>query len=189
MNYYGAKELAESFRVVRGNTITIAEELPEDRYAFRPAPETRTVGELLAHIALAYSFHHQVHAVEHRSSMEGFDFVGLMQRLAVEEKAARSKEQTLAMLRSSGEKWATWLDGVTESVLAERVSFGGDNGGSKSRFEMILSVKEHEMHYRGQLMLDRADGGAGAAFTRAQMARRAAMAAGGGGVAAPTARV
>ncbi len=24
---------------------------------------------------------------------------------------------------------------------------------SKSRFEMILSVKEHEMHHRGQLML------------------------------------
>ncbi len=189
MNYYGAKELAESFRVVRGNTITIAEELPEDRYAFRPAPETRTVGELLAHIALAYSFHHQVHAVEHRSSMEGFDFVGLMQRLAVEEKAARSKEQTLAMLRSSGEKWATWLDGVTESVLAERVSFGGDNGGSKSRFEMILSVKEHEMHHRGQLMLIERMVGLVPHLTRAQMARRAAMAAGGGGVAAPTARV
>jgi len=24
---------------------------------------------------------------------------------------------------------------------------------SKTRFEMILSVKEHEMHHRGQLML------------------------------------
>jgi uncharacterized damage-inducible protein DinB len=24
---------------------------------------------------------------------------------------------------------------------------------SKSRFEMLLSVKEHEMHHRGQLML------------------------------------
>jgi uncharacterized damage-inducible protein DinB len=24
---------------------------------------------------------------------------------------------------------------------------------AKSRFEMILSVKEHEMHHRGQLML------------------------------------
>ena len=29
----------------------------------------------------------------------------------------------------------------------------GANPMSKSRFEMILSVKEHEMHHRGQLML------------------------------------
>ncbi len=187
MNYYGANELAESFRVVRRNTITIAEELPEDRYAFRPAPETRTVGEILAHIALAYTFHYQVHAVEHRSSMEGFDFVGLMQRLAVEEKTSRTKDQTLALLRSSGEKWATWLDGLTESVLAERVRFGGDVGGSKSRFEMILSVKEHEMHHRGQLMLIERMVGLVPHFTRAQMARRAAMAA--GGAAAPAATV
>jgi uncharacterized damage-inducible protein DinB len=29
----------------------------------------------------------------------------------------------------------------------------GANPASKSRFEMILSVKEHEMHHRGQLMV------------------------------------
>src|SRR5208282_2086070 len=52
LNYYGAKELAESFRTVRKNTITIAQEIPEEKYSFRPAPNTRTVGELLAHIAV-----------------------------------------------------------------------------------------------------------------------------------------
>ncbi len=183
MNYYGSKELAESFRVVRKNTITIAEEFPEDRYAFRPVPETRSVGELLSHIALAYNFQYQVHAVENRSSLEGFDFVGLMQRLGVEEKASRNKEQTLAMLHSSGEKWATWLDGLTESFLAERVRFGGDMPGSKSRFEMILSVKEHEMHHRGQLMLIERMVGLVPHLTRAHMARRAEMATAGGAAA------
>jgi uncharacterized damage-inducible protein DinB len=176
VNYYGAKELAESFRIVRKNTITIAEELPEDRYAFRATPETRTVGELLSHIAVAYNFQYQVHAVEHLSSLEGFDFVGLMQRLAAEEKASRNKDQTLAMLHSSGEKWATWLDGLTEAFLAERVRFGGDNPGSKSRFEMILSVKEHEMHHRGQLMLIERMVGQVPHLTRNMMARRAAIA-------------
>ena len=29
----------------------------------------------------------------------------------------------------------------------------GAEPASKSRFEMMLSVKEHEMHHRGQLML------------------------------------
>ena len=37
MTYYGAKELAQSFRTVRNNTIKIAEEIPEEKYSFRPA--------------------------------------------------------------------------------------------------------------------------------------------------------
>jgi len=154
LNYYGAKELAESFRTVRKNTITIAEELPEGQYSFQPAPYTRSVGELLAHISLAYTLQYQIHSQEHRTSLEGFDFPSLMQRLVAEEKIARSKDQTLVMLRSSGEKWAGWLDGLSESFLGERVQMrAGMTPAAKSRFEMILSVKEHEMHHRGQLML------------------------------------
>ena len=53
MNYYGGKELAASFRTVRKNTLAIAEDIPEEKYGFRPAPETRSVGELFAHIALS----------------------------------------------------------------------------------------------------------------------------------------
>lgn len=154
MNYYGPKELAESFRTVRKNTMTIAQEIPGEKYGFRSAPATRSVGELLAHISLAYNFQYQVHAQEHRSSLEGFDFPSLMQRLTAEEKMPWSKDQVLEMLRSSGEKWAGWLEGLTESFLAERVEMRqGMIPPSKSRFEMVLSVKEHEMHHRGQLML------------------------------------
>ena len=154
MNCYGAKELAESFRTVRKNTITIAQELPEEKYSFRPAPNTRTVGELLAHISLAYSFQYQIHGQEHRSSLEGFNFPSLMQRLVAEEKGQRSKDQIIEMLRNSGEKWAGWLEGLTDSFLGERVEMPpGAIPPSRSRFEMILSVKEHEMHHRGQLML------------------------------------
>ena len=39
MTYYGPKELAEAFRTVRGNTIQIAEEIPEQHYGYRTAPE------------------------------------------------------------------------------------------------------------------------------------------------------
>ena len=47
MNYYGAKDLADSFRTVRKNTITIAQEIPEEKYNFRPAPEwTASVQDL-----------------------------------------------------------------------------------------------------------------------------------------------
>ena len=52
MNYYGAKELAESLRTVRKNTIQVAEDIPEDKYSFRAAPDTMSVGEMLAHLGV-----------------------------------------------------------------------------------------------------------------------------------------
>jgi uncharacterized damage-inducible protein DinB len=60
VNHYGGKEMAESFRTVRKNTILIAQDIPEDKYGFRPAADTRSVGELLAHIAASYQFQYQV---------------------------------------------------------------------------------------------------------------------------------
>lgn len=154
MNYYANKELADSFRTVRKNTVIIAQEIPQEKYAFRAAPETRSVGELLVHIALAHGFQYQIHATERRTTMEGFDFPSLMKRFTAEEKEPRTKDQILEMLRGSGEKWAGFVEGLSDDFLAERVQMPpAMTPPSKSRFEMILSVKEHEMHHRGQLML------------------------------------
>ena len=177
MNYYGAKELAESFRVVRKNTITIAQDIPADKYGFRPAGDVRSVGELLTHISETYAIQYEVHAVEHRSTLEGFDFPSAMQRLMAEEKKHRSKSETIALLRASGEKWAGWLDGLTDEFLGERVRMrAGMVPAEKSRFEMILSVKEHEMHHRGQLMVIERMLGVVPHLTREMQARMAAVA-------------
>jgi uncharacterized damage-inducible protein DinB len=176
LNYYGAKELAESFRTVRNNTITIAQDIPEAQYGFRPAPDTRSVGELLAHIALLVELPYQIHGKERRTTLAGFDFPAAVGRLVAEEKAPRSKEQTIAMLQSSRDQFAGWLDGLSEEFLGERVE--GRPGISKSRFEMLLSPKEHEMHHRGQLMLIERMIGIVPHLTRAMHARMAAPAAG-----------
>ena len=177
MNYYGAKELAESFRTVRKNTIQIAEDIPEEKYGFQPAPETRTVAQLLTHIAISYKFQHQVHAKERRTTLEGFDFPSLMQRLAAEEQQPRAKQQILQVLRSNGEEWAGWVGGLTEDFLRERVAMPAGMGAAKSRFEMILGVKEHEMHHRGQLMVIERLLGVVPHMTRQMQERMAAMAA------------
>jgi len=175
MTYYGAKDLAESFRTVRKNTITIAEEIPEDKYSFRAAAGTRSVGELFSHLALSHGFQYQFHAQDRGTTLEGIDFPALMQRITAEEKTPRTKAQTLAMLQSSGEQWAGWLDGLTDNFLAERVQMrAGMTPASKTRFEMIISVKEHEMHHRGQLMLIERIVGIVPHLTRQMQARMAA---------------
>jgi uncharacterized damage-inducible protein DinB len=154
VNYYGGKELAESFRTVRKNTLAVAQDIPEDKYDFRPMPETRSVGELLAHIALSPVFQQKIHAEERRTNLAGFDFPSLMKRLSAEEKAPRTKAQVIEMLTKDGEAWAKWMEGLDDNFLGEVVTMPpGGTPPARTRFDMILSVKEHEMHHRGQLML------------------------------------
>ena len=154
MTYYGGSELARSFRTVRNNTIKIAEEIPEDKYGFRPAEGCRSVAETLVHIALMSRVQEQIHFAEHLSSLAGFDYFGVMGKLQAEAQTPRTKAQMIELLRSEGEKYAKALESASEAFLAEQVEYpAGMEPPAKSRFEMLISPKEHEMHHRGQLMV------------------------------------
>src|SRR4051794_965588 len=137
MIYYGAKELAAAFRTVRANTIVIAEEIPEAQYGFRPAPGCRSVAESLSHLGVSTSFPQQVHFIEHRSNMEGFDFFAFFNNLATEEQTPRTKAEIIELLRTEGEKFAKQLDGLSEEFLGEAVEYPPAMGQApKTRFEM-----------------------------------------------------
>jgi uncharacterized damage-inducible protein DinB len=154
MTYYGPKELAASFLTVRNNTIKIAEEIPEDQYGFRATPDSRSVAETLVHIAVSPRLQEQIQFVEHRSTLAGFDFFAMLGSLIAEEKTPRSKAEIIALLRTEGDKYAGELAGVSEELLAETVQYPeGMQPPTKSRFEMLMAPKEHEMHHRGQLMV------------------------------------
>jgi uncharacterized damage-inducible protein DinB len=154
MNSYGGRNLAESFRTVRRNTLKIAEEIPEDKYGFKPTAETRSVAQLLTHIALGHRFQQQMHQIEKRKALEGFSFPAFMQQVGAEEHRPRTKAQILELLTREGEAWASFLEGLPDDFLSEEVSMmPGAEPSKKTRFEMLLSPKEHEMHHRGQLML------------------------------------
>ena len=179
MNYYGPKDLAASFRTVRKNTLIIAEEIPEDKYGYRPAEGTRTVAELLAHIALGGKLPEQLNLVEKRSSMEGFDYMKFMGGVAAEVAKPRTKAEILALLKDEGEKYAQALESLSDAFLGESIVMPqGGTPPSRTRFDMLASVKEHEMHHRGQLMLIERLLGITPHLTRENQARRAAMQAG-----------
>ena len=95
-----------------------------------------------------------LHEEEHLDALEGFDFPALLRKSEVEEKRRRSKAEILELLRTEGERHASWLEQQPEAFLAERVQLPG--GGSVSRFEMFLATKEHELQHRAQLtVIDR----------------------------------
>jgi uncharacterized damage-inducible protein DinB len=149
MTYYGARNLADSFRTVRKNTLVIANEIPEDQYGFRAAEGTMSVGELLAHLAISPMWQIDVHGARIPKIEIAF-FGQAMQKAKAAEQALRSKADIVGALTDKGEEFARFLEGLDEATLAQPVDLPM---GGKTRFEMLLGPKEHEMHHRGQLML------------------------------------
>ena len=176
MNCYGAKELAAAFRTVRKNTIIIAEEIDESKYSFQPAKDTRTVAQQLVHIAVIPRIQLQIHAVEKLSTLAGFNFIEFVGPLKAEEQKPRSKADIVALLKESSDQFAGWVETLSDDFLAERMAMPpGMHPDSKSRFEMLLGTKEHEMHHRAQLMLIQRLIGIVPHLTREFQARVAAM--------------
>jgi len=175
MTYYGGKEMAASFRTVRENTLKIAEEIPEDKYEFTPAAECRTVGKTLVHIALGPGFQYHIHNNK-ISDLKTVNFPELMTGVLAEEAKPRTKAETIAFLKSEGDKFASYLEGLQEPFLAEQVTMPpGAQPATKSRFEMLLGAKEHEMHHRAQLMTVQRMIGQVPHLTRQMQERMAAM--------------
>jgi uncharacterized damage-inducible protein DinB len=176
MNYYGAKDLAAAFRTVRKNTIMIAEEIPEEHYNFRPSPGSRSVAETLIHIAVTPQAAHHIHGIEHISDLSTMNFMEFWGPRMAMEKKPLSKAEIVAMLQGEGDKYAGWLETVSDEFLAEVVKMPPHmEPAQKTRFEMLLSPKEHEMHHRGQLMVMERILGITPHLTRQMEARFAAM--------------
>ena len=152
MSSYGGKELASAFRTVRKNTIQVAEDIPESKYDFVAAPDIRSVARMLTHVAISTRIWEEIHKTKRLTTLVGFDFFGVLDRLAAEEAKPRTKAEIINLLRTEGDQFAAWLDTLTHEFLAEEVT-EPDGKSAKTRFERLLGVKEHEMHHRAQLML------------------------------------
>jgi uncharacterized damage-inducible protein DinB len=154
MHEYGGREMAEAFRTVRKNTIQIAEDIPEDQYGYRVTPDVQTVAEELAHVAASTWWAHQVHKDDRKTFITFEDFGAFMAKTAEIEKKLKTKSQIVEALRKNGEEFAQLLESLTREQLFETVSFPPPvQPSTKTRFEMLLGVKEHEMHHRGKLMV------------------------------------
>lgn len=151
MIIYGAKDLADAFRTVRKNTIQVAEDIPAEKYGHVAAPEVRSVAKMLTHVAISTRIWEEVHK-KRLTTLVGFDFFGLIDQFNAEEAKPRSKAEIVELLRKEGDQFAAWLETLTPEVLAEAVT-EPDGKTAKTRFERLLSAKEHEMHHRAQLML------------------------------------
>lgn len=174
MNYYGAQDMAKSWRTVRTNTIQIAEEIPADKYNFRVTDDTMTVAQLLAHMATNTLWAMQVNIVEKKDGITMQEFGAYSATATEASKPLTNKDAIVAALKANGEELARGLESLSDETLSQAVALPM---GPKTRFEMLLGVKEHEMHHRGQLMMMQRLMGLVPHLTRARQERMAAMAA------------
>src|SRR5579863_3670572 len=119
---YGGKELASSFRVVRKNTIQVAEDIPEAQFSHVAAPGCKTVAQMLVHTVLAADIRQELHQRRRVTTFVGLDFAPVMERMLSEEAKPRTKAEILDLLRTQGEEFATWLENLTPEFLSETVA-------------------------------------------------------------------
>ena len=134
-----------------------------------------SVAEILAHMATNTLWGVKVNIAEkkHAVTMQEFgEFAGIAGTAA---KALDSKDAIIAALKTNGEELARGLESLSDESLSQNVTLPG---GSKTRFEMLLGLKEHEMHHRAQLMVLQRLMGIVPHMTRARQERMAAMRAG-----------
>lgn len=153
MPAYTAKDLGRAFRTVRENTIHVAEDIPADKYSFRPTEGSQSVAETLAHIAVVPAMQTRIHR-DRMTNMTSEFFQTHMPLLMAEAAQLTTKADIVKALHEKGEEFASFLESLPDEVLAEEVHFPPQIQPSvKTRFEMLLGVKEHEMHHRAQLMV------------------------------------
>ena len=103
MTHYGGKDLARSFRQVRGNTIQTAEDIPGDKYGSQASPDTRSIGATLVHIAVSTGFQDYIQRNK-VTDLKDVNFMELFQKFSAEEAKPRTKAETIAYLKSQGER-------------------------------------------------------------------------------------
>ena len=174
MNYYAGPDLARTFRTVRKNTIEVAQDIPEEHYGFRAADGTMTIGEMLAHLAAMPRWQIKAHRDLKKTHLGFEDFPVLIGESNAYAITLTTKAAIIAALEKDGEELASWFETLSEETLSEAVSFPPPiQPASKTRFEMLMGIKEHEMHHRAQLMVMERMLGIVPHLTRARQARAA----------------
>ena len=147
MNYYGAKTPPKAgARFAR--TPCKSPKTFRKTVRFKAAPDTMSVAEMLAHLATSTHWATQIHFVDKMNAVTIPDFGKLLGEAGKQAGTLTSKAAIVGALKSHGEDFAKKLATLSDAQLAETVTLPN---GSKTRFEMLLGPKEHEMHHRAQL--------------------------------------
>jgi uncharacterized damage-inducible protein DinB len=141
------ERIAEHWQDVRDGLIREVELVPAEQMGFKPAPESRSVLEVLQHVIESQRMLVGEMCRDNTNFQRGFP--ALMAEFGGGIKDANTKDAIIDLLRSS-----------FEESRATVVAFGDENfekdmtrfdGKQCTKFEMLNFAVSHEMYHRGQL--------------------------------------
>ncbi len=125
------------------NMVAAAEEMPADKFTYRPTPEQMTFGKLVSHVALANG-----HVC---GMLSGTPAPGT---LTISETA--SKEDLVAAIKASFDFCGTALANLQDAQLGETITFFGGSRVPRARalLELTGDLEDHYSQMAGYLRLN-----------------------------------
>jgi uncharacterized damage-inducible protein DinB len=124
-----------SWKRLSGLISRAAEKMPEENYAFKPSPDVRSFGQMVAHVA---DGNYLICGAE----------AGEQKRLGIE-KSKTSKADIVAALAESAAYCDARYAALTDAKAAELVKFFGRE---QARLSVLRTNLEHDMEHYGNLV-------------------------------------
>jgi len=128
-------DLKSTWNQIKGNIAKSAEKMPEENYAFKPTPEVRSYGQLIAHIADA-------------NYMICGAAKGEQKAMGIE-KSKTSKADLIAALAESAAYCDSAFDALTDASAAETVRMFGRE---RTRMGALQMNVAHDFEHYGNLV-------------------------------------
>ncbi len=107
-----SEALTRNFARIAGNVVAAAEEMPEESFAFKPTPEVRSFGEIVAHVADAHRRLCALVATGTTAADPGW------------EASTKTKADLVAVLKLSTTECEKAFAGLDDAALLRPVPFG-----------------------------------------------------------------
>ena len=133
-----------SFQEQQRNLVEAAEQMPADKYGFKPTPAQMTFGEVVVHLAGGNGFLCSVIGGKDRPTWPKI-------------LPTAPKDSLVARLRTSFEFCGTALAGLDDSKLSEMVPWFGDKPVSRV-YAMFVTVDDWADHYSQSAIYMRLNG-------------------------------
>jgi len=126
-------EAKQSYGAIKNNLLRMADKMPEEHYGFKPVPEIRTFGQLVAHVADSQS--------RTCSAVKG-------EQKALGAASKTSKADLVAALKESFADCDAAFEAVTEANAGEVIKTGR---GQRSRLGALVGVTTHDNEEYGYM--------------------------------------
>jgi hypothetical protein len=126
------------------NMAAAAEEMPADKYGFKPTPEQISFGHMVMHIAMVNDF--LCSKIGDAPAPATADL-----------KDTDGKDKLVAALKTSFDYCAAALNGVNDSKLGDEVELRGGHKATRA-FALITLTNDWADHYSGEAMYLRLNG-------------------------------